>query len=82
MAMTVADLGSPSRSDISLKKAETIVNIVFDSMKNAMIKGERIEIRGLVLWIIIIRILASLFRKDHHGRLLEKFCLHLGYMSE
>ncbi len=33
--------------DISHKRAEDIVNMIFNSMSEAMIDGERIEIRGL-----------------------------------
>jgi integration host factor subunit beta len=34
------------KSDITLKKAEDVVNLVFDSMADALIRGGRIEIRG------------------------------------
>ncbi len=33
--------------DISHKRAEDVVNMIFNSMSEAMIDGERIEIRGL-----------------------------------
>ncbi len=33
--------------DLPLKKAEDIVNTVFSDMEKAIIRGERIEIRGL-----------------------------------
>ena len=32
--------------NLSLKKAEEIVNTVFGDMENALIRGERVEIRG------------------------------------
>ena len=32
--------------NISLKKAEEIVNTVFDQMTRALVRGDRIEIRG------------------------------------
>ena len=32
--------------DLSLKKAEEVVNAVFGDMENALIRGERVEIRG------------------------------------
>ncbi len=33
--------------DLPLKKAEEVVNTVFHEMEKALIKGERMEIRGL-----------------------------------
>ena len=33
--------------DLPVKKAETVVNTVFEKMENALIRGERVEIRGL-----------------------------------
>jgi len=33
--------------DLPLKKAEDIVNTVFNDMEKAIIRGERVEIRGL-----------------------------------
>ena len=33
--------------DLALKKAEEIVNTVFGEMEKALVRGERIEIRGL-----------------------------------
>ncbi len=32
--------------NLSLKKAEEVVNIVFGDMEDALVRGERIEIRG------------------------------------
>lgn len=37
---------------ISYKKSEEIVNTIFDSMSDAMISGERIEIRGFGSFVI------------------------------
>ncbi len=37
---------------ISYKKSEEIVNTIFDSMSEAMISGERIEIRGFGSFVI------------------------------
>jgi len=40
------------RKDISNKRAEEIVNLIFNSMTDAMVGGERIEIRGLGSFVI------------------------------
>ena len=40
------------RRDISNKRAEEIVNLIFNSMTDAMVDGERIEIRGLGSFVI------------------------------
>ncbi|MBT3181856.1 MAG: integration host factor subunit beta [Deltaproteobacteria bacterium] len=40
------------KSKITKKKAEDVVNLIFDSMTNAMAKGERIEIRGLGSFVV------------------------------
>ena len=37
---------------ITKKKAEDVVNMIFDSMFDAMVKGERIEIRGLGSFVV------------------------------
>ncbi|NVN97931.1 MAG: integration host factor subunit beta [Geobacteraceae bacterium] len=37
---------------ISFKKSEEIVNTVFDSMTDAMLSGDRIEIRGFGSFVI------------------------------
>lgn len=37
---------------ISYKKAEEIVNTIFDSMTEAMLSGDRIEIRGFGSFVI------------------------------
>jgi integration host factor subunit beta len=41
-----------TRKDISNKRAEEIVNLIFNSMTDAMVEGERIEIRGLGSFVI------------------------------
>jgi integration host factor subunit beta len=40
------------QKDISNKRAEEIVSVIFNSMTEAMVKGERIEIRGLGSFVI------------------------------
>jgi len=40
------------KKDISNKRAEEIVNLIFNSMTDAMVDGERIEIRGLGSFVI------------------------------
>lgn len=40
------------KKGISFKKAEEIVNTVFDSMTEAMLAGDRIEIRGFGSFVI------------------------------
>ena len=40
------------KKDISNKKAEDVVNIVFNSLTEAMSAGERVEIRGLGSFVI------------------------------
>lgn len=34
------------QAKITRKRAETVVNLIFDSMTDALVKGDRIEIRG------------------------------------
>ena len=34
------------RSNLPRKRAESVVNLIFDSMTNALVKDDRIEIRG------------------------------------
>ena len=34
------------QAKITRKRAETVVNLIFDSMTETLVKGERIEIRG------------------------------------
>jgi integration host factor subunit beta len=40
------------KKDISNKRAEEIVSIIFNAMADAMVCGERIEIRGLGSFVI------------------------------
>ena len=40
------------KKDISNKRAEEIVNLVFNSMTEAMVSGDRIEIRGLGSFVV------------------------------
>lgn len=40
------------KKDISNRRAEEIINIIFSSMTEAMVAGERIEIRGLGSFVI------------------------------
>lgn len=40
------------KRDISNRRAEEIVNLIFSSMTEAMIEGDRIEIRGLGSFVI------------------------------
>ena len=41
-----------TKRGLSLKKAEEIVNTIFDSMAHALQTGERIEIRGLGSFVV------------------------------
>jgi len=40
------------KKDIPIKRAEEIVNLIFSSMTEAMINGDRIEIRGLGSFVV------------------------------
>lgn len=40
------------KADISKREANEVVQIFFDSMTNAMAKGDRVEIRGLCSFFI------------------------------
>lgn len=40
------------KKDIPNKRAEEVVNLIFSSMTDAMVKGDRIEIRGLGSFVI------------------------------
>lgn len=40
------------KKDISNKRAEDVINIIFSSLTEAMVAGERIEIRGLGSFMI------------------------------
>jgi integration host factor subunit beta len=39
-------------SRITKKRAEDVVNLIFDSMVEAMVKGDRIEIRGIGSFVV------------------------------
>ncbi|KAF0218521.1 MAG: integration host factor subunit [Geobacteraceae bacterium] len=41
-----------AQKGLSYKKAEEIVNTIFDSMTNALISGDRIEIRGFGSFVV------------------------------
>lgn len=41
-----------AQRDISHKRAEEVVNMIFNSMSEAMISGDRIEIRGLGSFVV------------------------------
>ena len=41
-----------AKTDMTKKKAEDVVNLIFDSMVDAMKRGERIEIRGLGSFVV------------------------------
>ena len=40
------------KKDIPNKRAEDVVNLIFSSMTEAMVRGDRIEIRGLGSFVI------------------------------
>jgi len=40
------------KKDVPVKRAEEVVNLIFTSMGEAMVQGERIEIRGLGSFVI------------------------------
>jgi integration host factor subunit beta len=41
-----------AQKGLSFKKAEEIVNTIFDAMTDAMIEGDRIEIRGFGSFVV------------------------------
>ena len=41
-----------SKKGISFKKAEEIVNSIFDTMTQALVEGDRIEIRGFGSFVV------------------------------
>lgn len=41
-----------AREGLSFKRAEEIVNTIFDSMTNALVVGDRIEIRGFGSFVV------------------------------
>lgn len=40
------------RAKLTKKKAEDVINLIFDSMTDAMVQGDRIEIRGLGSFVV------------------------------
>lgn len=40
------------KAKLTKKKAEDVVNLIFDSMVDAMVRGDRIEIRGLGSFVV------------------------------
>lgn len=40
------------KSRITKKRAEEVVNLIFDAMVHAMVQGDRIEIRGLGSFVV------------------------------
>lgn len=40
------------KANVTKKRAEEVVNLIFDSMVEAMVKGDRIEIRGLGSFVV------------------------------
>lgn len=40
------------RAKVTKKRAEEVVNLIFDSMVHAMVKGDRIEIRGIGSFVV------------------------------
>lgn len=40
------------KKDIPYKRAEEVVNLIFNTMTDAMVSGDRIEIRGLGSFVI------------------------------
>ena len=41
-----------SQKNLTYKRAEEIVNLIFDSMSDAMVNAERIEIRGFGSFVV------------------------------
>ncbi len=41
-----------SKKGISIKKAEDIINTIFDAMTDALLAGDRIEIRGFGSFVV------------------------------
>jgi len=41
-----------AKANVTKKRAEDVVNLIFDSMKDAIVKGDRIEIRGLGSFVV------------------------------
>lgn len=40
------------KKDIPVRRAEEVVNMIFSTMSDAMVRGDRIEIRGLGSFVI------------------------------
>jgi integration host factor subunit beta len=40
------------KAKVTKKRAEDVVNLIFDSMVDAVVRGERIEIRGLGSFVV------------------------------
>jgi integration host factor subunit beta len=43
---TLIEKATEKTGDLTKKQVETIVNVIFEGMKEALAKGEKIEIRG------------------------------------
>ncbi len=41
-----------NRANITRKRIEDVVNLIFDSMMDAMVRGDRIEIRGFGSFVV------------------------------
>ena len=41
-----------NRANITRKRIEDVVNLIFDSMMHAMVRGDRIEIRGFGSFVV------------------------------
>ena len=41
-----------TKAQVTKKRAEDVVNLIFDSMRDAIVKGDRIEIRGLGSFVV------------------------------
>ena len=55
-----------AEGDLPIRKAEEIVNVLFDSMSTALISGDRIEIRGFGSFCV--KGLQRLHRKEPKDR--------------
>jgi len=52
--MTKSDLVNvvTEKSNLTKKKVETVVNCIFDTMFEALVNGDRIEVRGFGSWYV------------------------------
>lgn len=41
-----------NKKDIPVKRAEEVINLIFSAMTDAMVRGDRIELRGLGSFVI------------------------------